>query len=118
MTPETLSELAPPSWAHEGLCQETPEPFLASLDVGADGLDDGTADSPVPLDLEEHEGVIRAMSDAVDVCKRCPVLDECREYALSNGEPFGVWGALLPAERAEIEGLAKRAARRAKRSQS
>ncbi|WP_342448045.1 WhiB family transcriptional regulator [Trueperella pyogenes] len=28
------------------------------------------------------------------MCQSCPVLDECREYALSHNEPYGVWGGL------------------------
>lgn len=32
----------------------------------------------------------------------CPVLDECREYALRHGEKFGVWGGLSERERRVI----------------
>lgn len=98
----------------EGACVDEPEPFLASMDLGPEGLDDGESDEPIPVDPEEHEGLAIALSEAVEVCKRCPVLDECREYALSEGEEYGVWGGLLPEERADIVRLAKRAARRAR----
>ncbi|WP_031506470.1 WhiB family transcriptional regulator [Streptomyces megasporus] len=33
------------------------------------------------------------------VCARCPVLIECREHALLQPEPYGVWGGLTAAER-------------------
>jgi WhiB family redox-sensing transcriptional regulator len=33
------------------------------------------------------------------VCARCPVLLECREHALLQPEPYGVWGGLTEAER-------------------
>jgi WhiB family transcriptional regulator, redox-sensing transcriptional regulator len=33
------------------------------------------------------------------VCARCPVLLECREHALLQPEPYGVWGGLTAAER-------------------
>lgn len=33
------------------------------------------------------------------VCARCPVLVECREHALVQPEPYGVWGGLTAAER-------------------
>ncbi len=33
------------------------------------------------------------------VCARCPVLLECREHALAQPEPYGVWGGLTAAER-------------------
>lgn len=37
---------------------------------------------------------------AKDVCARCPVLDQCREWALSEADPdFGVVAGMAPAER-------------------
>lgn len=40
------------------------------------------------------------------VCARCPVLIECREHALVQPEPYGVWGGLTAAERRVV--LARR----------
>ncbi len=87
-------------------------PFLAALDVGPDGLlnEDGEVE---PLDPEEHEGIVMALSDALAVCKRCPIRAECLEAALTNGEEYGVWGGTLPEERADVAVLAKRLAREA-----
>ncbi|MEV0581684.1 WhiB family transcriptional regulator [Nonomuraea sp. NPDC050310] len=36
------------------------------------------------------------------VCGRCPVLTECREYALRAGESEGIWGGLTPDERRRL----------------
>lgn len=36
------------------------------------------------------------------VCAVCPVLAECRAYALETGERFGVWGGLSARERQRI----------------
>ncbi|NEE35718.1 WhiB family transcriptional regulator, partial [Streptomyces sp. SID7982] len=33
------------------------------------------------------------------VCGGCPVMIECREHALMQPEPYGVWGGLTAAER-------------------
>ncbi|MYX16236.1 WhiB family transcriptional regulator [Streptomyces sp. SID8374] len=33
------------------------------------------------------------------VCARCPVMVACREHALMQPEPYGVWGGLTAAER-------------------
>jgi WhiB family redox-sensing transcriptional regulator len=33
------------------------------------------------------------------MCRRCPVIDECRSHALEVGEPYGVWGGLSESER-------------------
>lgn len=40
------------------------------------------------------------------VCARCPVMVECREHALVQPEPYGVWGGLTAAERRVV--LARR----------
>jgi WhiB family redox-sensing transcriptional regulator len=45
------------------------------------------------------------------VCARCPVLLECREHALAQPEPYGVWGGLTAAERRVV--LARRRRREA-----
>lgn len=36
------------------------------------------------------------------VCARCPVRRECLEYAITNREPFGVWGGLTEHQRREL----------------
>ncbi|SDQ85642.1 WhiB family transcriptional regulator [Thermostaphylospora chromogena] len=36
------------------------------------------------------------------ICGACPVLTECRQYALRAGEPEGIWGGLTPAERRRL----------------
>lgn len=42
------------------------------------------------------------IAEAKAVCRRCPVLDECRAWALANREPYGVWGGLSEDERRVI----------------
>jgi WhiB family redox-sensing transcriptional regulator len=42
---------------------------------------------------------IRLEQAAKKICERCPVLAECRSYALEREERFGVWGGLTEAER-------------------
>ncbi len=36
--------------------------------------------------------------EAKEVCKGCVVRDDCLEYALVNGEKFGIWGGLSERE--------------------
>ena len=40
--------------------------------------------------------------EAKEVCRGCVVRDECLEYALSNGEKFGIWGGMSERERRRI----------------
>lgn len=41
-------------------------------------------------------------AEAKAVCATCPCLAACREYALSAGELYGVWGGLGEADRREL----------------
>ncbi|WP_083864711.1 WhiB family transcriptional regulator [Nocardia brevicatena] len=45
----------------------------------------------------------RARADRVrrakEICGTCPVLAQCRSYALSVSEPYGVWGGMSEDER-------------------
>ncbi len=40
--------------------------------------------------------------EAKEVCKGCVVRNECLDYALANGEKFGIWGGLSERERRRV----------------
>lgn len=40
--------------------------------------------------------------EAKAVCQGCEVRGDCLEYALANGEQFGIWGGLSKRERLKI----------------
>ena len=40
--------------------------------------------------------------EAKDVCRACVVRVDCLEYAITNGEKFGIWGGLSERERRRI----------------
>jgi WhiB family transcriptional regulator, redox-sensing transcriptional regulator len=40
--------------------------------------------------------------EAKEVCRGCQVREDCLEYALANGEKFGIWGGLSERERRRI----------------
>ena len=40
--------------------------------------------------------------EAKAVCKGCVVREDCLEFALQNGEKFGIWGGLSDRERRRI----------------
>jgi len=39
---------------------------------------------------------------AKQICHRCPVLRECLGHAMEADEPYGIWGATTPKERAAL----------------
>lgn len=40
--------------------------------------------------------------EAKEVCRGCVVREQCLEYALANGEKFGIWGGLSERERRRL----------------
>ena len=40
--------------------------------------------------------------EAKEVCRGCVVHDDCLEFALANGEKFGIWGGMSERERRRI----------------
>lgn len=40
--------------------------------------------------------------EAKEVCRNCFVQDDCLEYAIQNGEKFGIWGSMSERERRRI----------------
>ena len=55
---------------------------------------------------DNERGARKRQRDATAkaVCANCPVIKECLDWALSVGEPYGVWGGLTVAERLELSG--------------
>ncbi|MEV5168234.1 WhiB family transcriptional regulator [Streptomyces werraensis] len=41
----------------------------------------------------------RERDAAVRMCRTCPLLEACAEYAIAEREPHGVWGGTTPADR-------------------
>ncbi len=50
--------------------------------------------------------------EAKEVCRGCVVRLECLEFALTNGEKFGIWGGLSERERRRLRRQRAIAARR------
>lgn len=62
---------------------------------------------------ENERGPARADREerAKEVCRACPVIDECRRHALTVQEPYGVWGGLSESERADLVRAGRRTLR-------
>lgn len=80
---------------------ELPVPNADVWDWQLDGLCRGY-DSSVFFHPEGERGRARETRErkAKDICHRCPVLERCRDHALSVNEPYGVWGGMSARERA------------------
>ena len=52
-----------------------------------------------PPERERESARLKRVAKAKTVCRQCPVLADCRAYAVRVGEPFGVWGGLSEEER-------------------
>jgi WhiB family redox-sensing transcriptional regulator len=75
-------------WRDRAVCrEEDPELFFP---VGTTG--------PALVQIEEAKAV----------CRRCPVMEKCQQWALETRQADGVWGGLSEAERRAVK---RRAAR-------
>lgn len=54
---------------------------------------------------ERRTAQLERISQAKTMCQQCPVVTNCGEYALQQGEPYGVWGGLSEHERALMLGV-------------
>jgi WhiB family transcriptional regulator, redox-sensing transcriptional regulator len=80
-------------WRHIAACRdEDPELFFPIGNTG-----------PALLQIEE----------AKSVCRRCPVREECLQFALESGQDAGVWGGLSEDERRALKRRNARARARA-----
>lgn len=80
-------------WRHHAVCrEEDPELFFPIGNTG-----------PALLQIEEAKAV----------CRRCPVMERCLEWALETNQNDGVWGGLSENQR---RALKRRAARNRARS--
>ncbi|MFB6783577.1 MULTISPECIES: WhiB family transcriptional regulator [unclassified Streptomyces] len=50
--------------------------------------------------------------EAKEVCRGCPVREQCLEWAMENGQDSGVWGGLGEAERRALKRRTRRCAQK------
>ncbi|MFG2400721.1 WhiB family transcriptional regulator [Streptomyces lydicus] len=76
-------------WRHQAACrdEEDADLFFPTGNTG-----------PALLQIEEAKAV----------CRRCPVLQTCGQWALDTGQDTGVWGAMSEDDRRSVK---RRAAR-------
>jgi WhiB family transcriptional regulator, redox-sensing transcriptional regulator len=55
-----------------------------------------------PPEREQAKARTSRISRAKAVCAHCPALIACRDFALDNGEVFGVWGGLSEDDREKV----------------
>lgn len=52
-----------------------------------------------PEDWSFEEGKHDASKFAKMICKRCPIQEQCLEYAIDAKEEFGIWGGTTANQR-------------------
>ena len=55
-----------------------------------------------PSTSERKDERTRREERAKSICRVCPVIRECLDYALAINEPYGIWGGLTEAERRQL----------------
>ena len=107
----TIGKSARRTWesSRRAVRSQDPEPDVVSrlpsattdewdwqLQAACRGMDDEWF---FPPEREQAKARISRIAKAKAVCARCPALIACRDFALTNGEPFGVWGGLSEDDR-------------------
>lgn len=59
-------------------------------------------------DLWFEERTIRLAREAMAICNQCPVMEECRQFALDNEVDYGIWGGMTTAQRRREIRISKR----------
>jgi WhiB family redox-sensing transcriptional regulator len=44
---------------------------------------------------------------AKEICERCPIMNECAQYALEANETHGIWGGMTAFERRQLRKKSK-----------
>lgn len=55
---------------------------------------------PYGFDMQMYDLEIKS---AKTICNRCPIKNDCLDYALEADEPFGIWGGTTPADRRQLK---------------
>ncbi|HEX9774358.1 MAG TPA: WhiB family transcriptional regulator [Actinomycetota bacterium] len=55
-----------------------------------------------PFHLETKDERVRREAKAKAICAECPVIMQCRRFALDVREPHGIWGGLNEIERRHL----------------
>ena len=61
---------------------------------------EGLADLFFPTGPDHEQRYDERM--AKEFCKKCPVKNQCAMAAIIDGDQYGIWGGLTPAERNKI----------------
>ena len=56
---------------------------------------------------DDHERADELRREALAICASCPVITECRDYAVRMGSnlPYGIWGGLTARDRRRMRRL-------------
>lgn len=68
-------------------------PNKALLNLYAEIMRLDEAGTAVPCVRRVNWEALQVQSQ-INICKRCPVIDECRKAAEENGGTYGVWGGV------------------------
>jgi WhiB family redox-sensing transcriptional regulator len=87
-----------------------PAPVAAAYEWQLLGACRGADASLFFLPEAERGGRKRRREQAAKaICRRCPVVAQCLQFALETGEPYGVWGGKTPEERDALIALCESA---------
>lgn len=62
--------------------------------------DEGLCKGKGKIFYYERDGkTVNKIKEAKELCKKCPVLKECKAFIKEDGDHYGIWAGLTPKER-------------------
>ncbi len=102
--PRTADIIDLRSFLQAGLALDDDDDIARRPEQDTSWQDDGLCAQADPEAFFPEKG--GSTKQAKSICKRCPVTDECLQYALDNDERFGIWGGLSERERRNLQNSA------------
>jgi WhiB family redox-sensing transcriptional regulator len=72
-------------------------PVAAETDIGCAGTDPEIF-FPTPAGNQHTTTTYQA----IRICRRCPHVDACLEWAVGTGQDYGIWGGTTAAQRRQL----------------
>lgn len=85
---DLMKGVSMPLWMDHGACVSAKQTLFFGEDT--------------PTGKAKHRPVHADAHEAKEICSRCPVREECLNFAVDNNETYGVWGGLTPRERERL----------------
>ena len=95
-------EVLDTSWFSQAACSKIDTKLAFKLFFPEEETPHGRERQPSSLQSMVGGNITEQAREAVRICRTCPVVEECRAYAVKNSYATGIWGGTTRADRNRI----------------